>query len=104
MAAATTAIFLLITVATVTLIVWVQEGQRRTRAIRQARAHDARQPHDDGGRAGTYVPLRIQHRGHDPADLCAESPVILPSTLASYFIRGRKPIGLHPSLSGYRPP
>ncbi len=79
-------IFLFITVATVTLIVWVQEGQRRIpvqygKRVRTMRGNRMMMV---GGQS-TYVPLRVNTAGMIPL-IFAQSLLILPSTLASYFV------------------
>jgi preprotein translocase subunit SecY len=79
-------IFLLITVATVALIVWVQEGQRRIpvqygKRVRTMRGNRMMMV---GGQS-TYVPLRVNTAGMIPL-IFAQSLLILPSTLASYFV------------------
>lgn len=80
------AIFILITVLTVALIVWVQEGQRRIpvqygKRVRTMRGNRMMMV---GGQS-TYVPLRVNTAGMIPL-IFAQSLLILPSTLASYFI------------------
>jgi preprotein translocase subunit SecY len=79
-------IFILITIATVTLIVWVQEGQRRIpvqygKRVRTMRGNRMMMV---GGQS-TYVPLRVNTAGMIPL-IFAQSLLILPSTLASYFV------------------
>ncbi len=79
-------IFSLITIFTVALIVWIQEGQRRIpvqygKRVRTMRGNRLRVL---GGQS-TYVPLRVNTAGMIPL-IFAQSLLILPSTLASYFI------------------
>lgn len=80
-------IFLLITVATVALIVWVQEGQRRIpvqygKRVRTMRGNRMMMV---GGQS-THVPLRVNTAGMIPL-IFAQSLLILPSTVASYFVQ-----------------
>ena len=80
------AIFIFITIATVTLIVWVQEGQRRIpvqygKRVRTMRGNRMMMV---GGQS-TYVPLRVNTAGMIPL-IFAQSLLILPSTIASYFV------------------
>jgi preprotein translocase subunit SecY len=84
-------IFLLITVLTVGLIVWVQEGQRRIpvqygKRVRTMRGNRMMMV---GGQS-THVPLRVNTAGMIPL-IFAQSLLILPSTVASYFVQS--PIG-----------
>ncbi len=79
-------IFTVITMLTVALIVWIQEGQRRIpvqygKRVRTMRGNRLRIL---GGQS-TYVPLRVNTAGMIPL-IFAQSLLILPSTLASYFI------------------
>lgn len=79
-------IFIFITIATVTLIVWVQEGQRRIpvqygKRVRTMRGNRMMMV---GGQS-TYVPLRVNTAGMIPL-IFAQSLLILPSTVASYFV------------------
>jgi len=79
-------VFIFITVATVTLIVWVQEGQRRIpvqygKRVRTMRGNRMMMV---GGQS-TYVPLRVNTAGMIPL-IFAQSLLILPSTVASYFV------------------
>ncbi|RME65763.1 MAG: preprotein translocase subunit SecY [Caldilineae bacterium] len=79
-------IFSLITILTVALIVWVQEGQRRIpvqygKRVRTMRGNRLMMV---GGQS-TYVPLRVNTAGMIPL-IFAQSLLILPNTLASYFI------------------
>ena len=80
------AVFVLITVLTVALIVWVQEGQRRIpvqygKRVRTMRGNRMMMV---GGQS-TYVPMRVNTAGMIPL-IFAQSLLILPSTLASYFL------------------
>ncbi len=79
-------IFILITIATIALIVWVQEGQRRIpvqygKRVRTMRGNRMMMV---GGQS-TYVPLRVNTAGMIPL-IFAQSLLILPSTIASYFV------------------
>ena len=79
-------LFLIITVLTVTLIVWIQEGQRRIpvqygKRVRTVRGNRMMMV---GGQS-TYVPLRVNTAGMIPL-IFAQSLLILPSTIASYFV------------------
>ena len=80
-------IFVLITIATVALIVWVQEGQRRIpvqygKRVRTMRGNRMMMV---GGQS-THVPLRVNTAGMIPL-IFAQSLLILPSTVASYFVQ-----------------
>jgi len=79
-------IFSVITVFTVALIVWVQEGQRRIpvqygKRVRTMRGNRLVMM---GGQS-TYVPMRVNTAGMIPL-IFAQSLLILPNTMASYFI------------------
>jgi len=79
-------IFLIVTVIMVIVIVWVQEGQRRIpvqygKRVRTMRGNRMMMV---GGQS-TYVPLRVNTAGMIPL-IFAQSLLILPSTLASYFV------------------
>lgn len=79
-------IFILITILTVALIVWVQEGQRRIpvqygKRVRTMRGNRMMMV---GGQS-TYIPMRVNTAGMIPL-IFAQSLLILPSTLASYFL------------------
>ncbi len=79
-------LFLIITVLTVALIVWIQEGQRRIpvqygKRVRTVRGNRMMMV---GGQS-TYVPLRVNTAGMIPL-IFAQSLLILPSTIASYFL------------------
>lgn len=79
-------IFVIITVLTVALIVWVQEGQRRIpvqygKRVRTMRGNRMMMV---GGQS-THVPLRVNTAGMIPL-IFAQSLLILPSTVASYFV------------------
>jgi preprotein translocase subunit SecY len=84
-------LFIIITIATVALIVWVQEGQRRIpvqygKRVRTMRGNRMMMV---GGQS-THVPLRVNTAGMIPL-IFAQSLLILPSTLASYFVAS--PVG-----------
>lgn len=79
-------LFLIITVLTIALIVWIQEGQRRIpvqygKRVRTVRGNRMMMV---GGQS-TYVPLRVNTAGMIPL-IFAQSLLILPSTLASYWV------------------
>lgn len=79
-------VFLLVTVIMIMVIVWVQEGQRRIpvqygKRVRTMRGNRMMMV---GGQS-TYVPLRVNTAGMIPL-IFAQSLLILPSTLASYFV------------------
>lgn len=84
-------IFVFITIATVALIVWVQEGQRRIpvqygKRVRTMRGNRMMMV---GGQS-THIPLRVNTAGMIPL-IFAQSLLILPSTVASYFVQS--PVG-----------
>jgi preprotein translocase subunit SecY len=73
-------------VLTIILIVWIQEGQRRIpvqygKRVRTMRGNRMMMV---GGQS-TYMPLRVNTAGMIPL-IFAQSLLILPSTLASYFV------------------
>jgi len=79
-------VFVIVTIATIVLIVWVQEGQRRIpvqygKRVRTMRGNRMMMV---GGQS-TYIPLRVNTAGMIPL-IFAQSLLILPSTLASYVI------------------
>jgi preprotein translocase subunit SecY len=79
-------VFIVITIATVALIVWVQEGQRRIpvqygKRVRTMRGNRMMMV---GGQS-TFVPMRVNTAGMIPL-IFAQSLLILPSTVASYFV------------------
>lgn len=79
-------IFILITVLTVALIVWVHEGQRRIpvqygKRVRTMRGNRMMMV---GGQS-THVPMRVNTAGMIPL-IFAQSLLILPSTVSSYFV------------------
>ena len=78
--------FLFITVVTVGVIVYVQEGQRRipVQYGKRVRAMRGNRLMVVGGQ-NTFVPLRVNSAGMIPL-IFAQSLLILPSTLASYFV------------------
>lgn len=78
-------LFLIITVLTIALIVWMHEGQRRIpvqygKRVRTMRGNRMMMV---GGQS-THVPLRVNTAGMIPL-IFAQSLLILPSTIASYF-------------------
>lgn len=78
-------IFIIITILTIALIVWVHEGQRRIpvqygKRVRTMRGNRMMMV---GGQS-THVPLRVNTAGMIPL-IFAQSLLILPSTIASYF-------------------
>jgi preprotein translocase subunit SecY len=86
-------LFLIITVLTIALIVWIQEGQRRIpvqygKRVRTVRGNRMMMV---GGQS-TYVPLRVNTAGMIPL-IFAQSLLILPSTIASYFLARPGAIG-----------
>jgi preprotein translocase subunit SecY len=92
-------LFILITIATVGLIVWVQEGQRRIpvqygKRVRTMRGNRMMMV---GGQS-THIPLRVNTAGMIPL-IFAQSLLILPSTVASYFVQS--PIGWVNSLANF---
>ena len=79
-------IFIIITILTMAVIVWMQEGQRRIpvqygKRVRTMRGNRMMMV---GGQS-TYVPLRVNTAGMIPL-IFAQSLLILPSTVASYFV------------------
>lgn len=79
-------VFVVITILTIALIVWVHEGQRRIpvqygKRVRTMRGNRMMMV---GGQS-TYVPLRVNTAGMIPL-IFAQSLLILPSTVASYFV------------------
>jgi preprotein translocase subunit SecY len=79
-------VFLIVTVIMIMVIVWVQEGQRRIpvqygKRVRTMRGNRMMMV---GGQS-TYVPLRVNTAGMIPL-IFSQSLLILPSTLASYFV------------------
>jgi len=79
-------VFIIITVLTVALIVWVHEGQRRIpvqygKRVRTMRGNRMMMV---GGQS-THVPMRVNTAGMIPL-IFAQSLLILPSTIASYFV------------------
>ncbi len=78
-------VFIVITLLTIALIVWVHEGQRRIpvqygKRVRTMRGNRMMMV---GGQS-THVPLRVNTAGMIPL-IFAQSLLILPSTIASYF-------------------
>ncbi|MCB0122759.1 MAG: preprotein translocase subunit SecY [Caldilineaceae bacterium] len=78
-------IFIIITILTIALIVWVHEGQRRIpvqygKRVRTMRGNRMMMV---GGQS-THVPMRVNTAGMIPL-IFAQSLLILPSTIASYF-------------------
>jgi preprotein translocase subunit SecY len=78
-------IFSIITVLTIALIVWVNEGQRRipVQYGKRVRAVRGNQQVMVGGRS-TYIPMKINSTGMIPL-IFAQSLLIFPSTLATFF-------------------
>jgi len=79
-------LFTFITILTIALIVWVHEGQRRIpvqygKRVRTMRGNRLMMV---GGQS-TYIPMRVNTAGMIPL-IFANSLLILPSTLASYFV------------------
>ncbi|MCB0043899.1 MAG: preprotein translocase subunit SecY [Caldilineaceae bacterium] len=79
-------IFIIITILTIALIVMIQEGQRRIpvqygKRVRTTRGNRMMMV---GGQS-TFVPLRVNTAGMIPL-IFAQSLLILPSTVASYFV------------------
>jgi preprotein translocase subunit SecY len=77
--------FVIITILTIALIVWVHEGQRRIpvqygKRVRTMRGNRMMMV---GGQS-THVPLKVNTAGMIPL-IFAQSLLILPSTIASYF-------------------
>ncbi len=86
-------IFIIITVLTVALIVWVHEGQRRIpvqygKRVRTMRGNRLMMV---GGQS-THVPMRVNTAGMIPL-IFAQSLLILPGTIASYFALGSGFVG-----------
>jgi preprotein translocase subunit SecY len=78
-------IFLLITIATVGVIVYVQEGQRRipVQYGKRVRAMRGNRLMVVGGQS-THIPLRVNTAGMIPL-IFAQSLLLFPGTVASYF-------------------
>jgi preprotein translocase subunit SecY len=79
-------VFIIITILMIMLIVWIHEGQRRIpvqygKRVRTMRGNRMMMV---GGQS-TYVPLRVNTAGMIPL-IFAQSLLILPSTLASYWV------------------
>lgn len=77
--------FVIITILTIALIVWIHEGQRRIpvqygKRVRTMRGNRMMMV---GGQS-THVPLKVNTAGMIPL-IFAQSLLILPSTIASYF-------------------
>jgi preprotein translocase subunit SecY len=86
-------VFLIVTVIMIMVIVWVQEGQRRIpvqygKRVRTMRGNRMMMV---GGQS-TYIPLRVNTAGMIPL-IFSQSLLILPSTLASYFVTRQDWIG-----------
>ena len=79
-------VFLIVTLLMIVVIVWVQEGQRRipVQYGKRVRTMRGNRMMMYGGQS-TYVPLRVNTAGMIPL-IFAQSLLILPSTLASYFV------------------
>jgi preprotein translocase subunit SecY len=78
--------FTLLTVVTMAVIVFVQEGQRRIRVQYGKRVRGMK---IYGGQS-SYIPLRVNSAGMIPL-IFAQSIMIFPSTIASYFINSSTP-------------
>ena len=78
-------LFTIITILTIALIVWVHEGQRRipVQYGKRVRATRGNRMMMVGGQS-THVPMRVNTAGMIPL-IFANSLLILPSTVASYF-------------------
>ena len=79
-------LFTIITILTIALIVWVHEGQRRipVQYGKRVRATRGNRMMMVGGQS-THVPMRVNTAGMIPL-IFANSLLILPSTMASYFV------------------
>lgn len=79
------AIFVLITVVTIAVIVFVQEGQRRipVQYGKRVRAMRGNRLMVVGGQS-TFIPLRVNSAGMIPL-IFAQSLLLFPGTIASYF-------------------
>ena len=86
-------LFLVLTVITVAVIVFVQEGQRRipVQYGKRVRGH-ARQSPARGRWAGTHVPLKVNSAGMIPL-IFAAGFLIFPSAVAGYFIYSATTVG-----------
>ena len=78
-------IFTIITILTIALIVWVNEGQRRipVQYGRRVRAMRGNRQMVVGGQS-SYIPMKINSTGMIPL-IFAQSLLIFPSTLASFM-------------------
>jgi len=79
-------VLILVMIITVAVIVFVQEGERRI-PVQYAKRVRGRKVY--GGQS-TYVPLRVNAAGMIPI-IFAQSLMILPATLASYFVGSSTP-------------
>ena len=81
----TLAVFILITIVTVGVIVFIQEGQRRipVQYGKRVRAMRGNRLMVVGGQS-TYIPLRVNTAGMIPL-IFAQSLLLFPGTIASYF-------------------
>jgi preprotein translocase subunit SecY len=79
------ATFIVITIVTVAVIVYVQEGQRRipVQYGKRVRAMRGNRLMVVGGQS-TYIPLRVNSAGMIPL-IFAQSLLLFPGTIASYF-------------------
>jgi preprotein translocase subunit SecY len=81
----TLAVFILVTIVTVGVIVFIQEGQRRipVQYGKRVRAMRGNRLMVVGGQS-TYIPLRVNTAGMIPL-IFAQSLLLFPGTIASYF-------------------
>ena len=84
-------VFLIITVITVGVIVFVQEGQRRipVQYGKRVLALRGRRLRMAGG-GSTHIPLRVNSAGMIPL-IFAQSIMLFPGTVASYFVNAGNP-------------
>lgn len=82
--------FLFITIITVVVIIFVQEGQRRipVQYGRRVVAMRGRRLRVRGGQS-THIPLRVNSAGMIPL-IFAQSILIFPATIASYFVNAER--------------
>jgi preprotein translocase subunit SecY len=71
----------------VAAVVFVQEGQRRSRSVRDAHGR----PADDAAAGSTYMPLRVNMAGVIPI-IFAAAMLAFPPTIAQFFRRRRASI------------
>ena len=86
-----TAVFTVVTIATVFLIVYVQEGQRRipVRYGKRVRTMRGNRLMMVGGQS-SYIPIRVNSAGMIPL-IFASTLLIFPSTIASAFVNSSVP-------------